>query len=152
MIGERPTSFANIPYKFSELWEESAGPMPNGLEEFPTSIRYTAVIQKRGRFFFGPKRESKLYSLYYAELESLSVRGSILEMLYHSRLPSNFSVLVRINRATGIIETFKYRGDELVSQSRGVDWQSAFVQATIMGPHPLEPKQKSEDFSEGNAT
>src|ERR1700730_16158984 len=60
-----------------------------------------------------------------------------LEMRYRSSIESDFSVLVVLHRE-GRIETFKYRGSELICEACGPDFRTAMIHTTAAGLAPGE--------------
>ena len=50
-----------------------------------------------------------------------------------------YSVKVRLDKISGAMGTLKYRGEEAVSIAEGPDFESAMLQATMMGLQPGEP-------------
>ena len=59
-------------------------------------------------------------------------------MRYRSSIESDFSVLVVLHRE-GRIETFKYRGSELICEACGRDFRTAMIHTTASGLAPGEP-------------
>jgi hypothetical protein len=53
-------------------------------------------------------------------------------MRYRPTIGSDFSVLVKLHRDGGI-DTFKYRGSELICEASGSDFQSAMIHTTACG-------------------
>ncbi len=60
------------------------------------------------------------------------------QMRYRPEVDSDFSVLVKLHRDGGI-DTFKYRGAELICEASGADLQSAMIHATACGLALDEP-------------
>ena len=55
------------------------------------------------------------------------------ELTYFNREGGTYRVRVVINRASGRLETFKYKGRKLVACASGLDFESAMVQTTLVG-------------------
>lgn len=60
-------------------------------------------------------------------------------MAYASRDESPYHVLVRYQKASGLWETFKYRGEHVVCYASGGTYAHAMIQTTLAGLAPDEP-------------
>jgi hypothetical protein len=60
------------------------------------------------------------------------------QMRYRSAIDSDFSVLVVLYRDGGI-DTFKYRGSEMICEASGADFRSAMIHTTACGLALDEP-------------
>jgi hypothetical protein len=123
------TSFdflAYIPHAIESHWDNVWAP---SLAGFPVNIVYAARIEGVGlahaTYIFDPG------TFLQSEWSKL--------MRYRPTVDSDFSILVVLHQE-GCIETFKYRASELISVSRGPDFQTAMVHATARGIETDEPR------------
>ena len=75
---------------------------------------------------------------YEPDTETFSETESTKEMVYVNEHGGEYSVKVRLNKATGAVEAIKYRGEEVVSIAEGPDFDSAMLQTSMMGLQPGE--------------
>src|ERR1700756_4726789 len=54
-------------------------------------------------------------------------------MTYRNSEGGTYRVRVVLNKASGRLETFKYKGEKLVARASGRDFQSVMVQTTLVG-------------------
>ena len=54
------------------------------------------------------------------------------QMRYRPVIDSDFSVLVKLHQDGGI-DTFKYRGSEMICEASGADFRSAMIHTTACG-------------------
>jgi len=116
---------ACIPHAIKSHWDNVWAPRLAG---FPVNIVYGARIDGVGlaeaTYVFDPG----------TFVESQQSR----QMRYRSTVDSNFSVVVVLDRKGGM-ETFKYRGSELICEACGPDFRTAMIHATAFGLAPDEP-------------
>ena len=65
------------------------------------------------------------------------------QMRYRPEVESDFSVLVKLHRDGGI-DTFKYRGAELIREASGPDFRTAMIHTTACGLALDEPIDNRE--------
>jgi hypothetical protein len=69
---------------------------------------------------------------------TISIRAHLLnpsqsrQMRYRPVIDSDFSVLVKLHQDGGI-DTFKYRGSEMICEASGADFRSAMIHTTACG-------------------
>ena len=108
-----------MPKQKAEAW-----PPP---ESFLSAEEVGAVSAFCGRFLgWEPTRRIVGPSTQRHKLRLLSM------MRYRPTIGSDFSVLVKLHRDGGI-DTFKYRGSELICVASGSDFQSAMIHTTACG-------------------
>ena len=67
------------------------------------------------------------------------------QMLYRPTVDNEFSVLVVLHR-DGRIDTFKYRGSELICEASGSDFRTAMIHTTACGvalDEPIDSQQSA---------
>ena len=94
----------------------------------PVNIVYSHVGQK-----------GFAIACYEPDANLFSETESTKEMVYVNEHGGEYSVKVRLDKISGAMETVKYRGAEVVSIAEGPDFESALLQATMMGLQPGEP-------------
>jgi hypothetical protein len=111
--------FASIPHAIASDWDDIWAPRLAG---FPVNLCYTTWIEGVGMacatYIFDPG----------TFVESEQSR----QMRYRPIVNSDFSVVVKLHRDGGI-DTFKYRGSELICEASGVDFRSAMIHTTACG-------------------
>ena len=75
---------------------------------------------------------------YKPDANTFSETGNTKEMVYVNEHGGEYSVNVRLDKISGAMETIKYRGEEEVSIAEGPDFESAMLQATMIGLQPGE--------------
>src|ERR1700690_1334847 len=122
IVSNRPETdnlVAFIPFAIESDWDEIWAPRLAG---FPVNLCYAERIHGTGvacaTYVFDPTT--------FVEGEQSR------QMRYHSAIDSDFSVLVKLHRDGGI-DTFKYRGSELICEASGPDFRSAMMHATACG-------------------
>ena len=121
-----------VPHQIEADWDEKWGPLPAG---FPLNIVYTFV-----------PRESKYNEMlaiitasYEPDLATFRETKKTRELTYFNREGGTYSVRVVLDRASGRLETSKYKGDKLVACASGLNFESAMVQTTLVGIERDEP-------------
>jgi len=120
-----PDFLACIPHAIEPHWDKVWAPRLAG---FPVNIVYAARIEglglARATYVFDP-------GTFVQDDRSKQMR-------YRPTVDSEFSVLVVLHPGGGI-DTFKYRGSELIREASGPDFQSAMLHTTMGGLVPHEP-------------
>jgi hypothetical protein len=120
-----PDCLAFIPHAIESHWDNFWAPRLAG---FPVDIVYAARIEGVGlaqaTYIFDPG----------TFVESDQSR----QMRYRSAIDSDFSVVVQLHRDGGI-DTFKYRGSELICEASGAEFRSAMIHTTACGLALDEP-------------
>ena len=116
---------AFIPHIIEADWDSVYAPRLAG---FPVNIAYAARIEGGGL----------AYATYVFDPETFVENERSRQMRYRSSIDSDFSVLVVLHRE-GRIETFKYRGSDLICEACGPDFRTAMIHTTAGGLAPGEP-------------
>ena len=104
------------------------------LEGFPLNILYASVRQ-------GPNMSVVTASAFY-EPDPATFRGTdtARELTYFNKLGGDHRVRVVFNNA-GDIETFKYKGENLIAHASGRNFDRAMTQTTMIGTQEDEPAE-----------
>lgn len=87
-------------------WDEKWGPLLAG---FPLNILYAHVHERHGR-------EPTIFTASYEpDLATFSESDAVREMTYRNPKGGDYSVRVVLHKDSGVLEAFKYRGEELVA-------------------------------------
>src|SRR6266478_1174957 len=125
-----PDFLAFIPHAIESHWDKVWAPRLGG---FPVNIVYAARIEGVGlaqaTYVFDP--------ITFVEGEQSR------QMRYRPKVDSDFSVLVKLHRDGGI-DTFKYRGSELICEASGSGFRSAMIHTTACGLALDEPVDNPE--------
>jgi len=116
---------AFVPHAIEAHWDNVYAPRLAG---FPVNIVYAARSEGAG----------PAYATYVFDPETFVENECSRQMRYRSSIESDFSVLVVLHR-DGRIETFKYRGSELICEACGPDFRTAMIHTTAGGLVPGEP-------------
>ena len=117
---------ACVPQKIEADWDEKWGPLLAG---FPLNIVYACVQRAESD-------QSKMLGItacYEPDLATFRETKKTRELTYFNRAGGSYSVHVVLDRASGRLETFKYKGKKLVASASGRDFDSAMVQTTLVG-------------------
>lgn len=123
---------ACVPQKIKADWDEKWGPL---LAEFPLNIMY-ACVQK------AESDQSKMLGIsacYEPDLATFRETEKARELTYFNRGGGSYSVRVILDRASGRLETFKYKGKKLIASASGKSFESAMVHTTLVGIERDEP-------------
>ena len=117
---------ACVPHRIEADWDEKWGPLLAG---FPLNIVYTFV-----------PRESKhseilaiIIARYEPDLVTFRETKKTRELTYFNREGGTYFVRVVLDRASGRLETLKYKGEKLVACASGMNFESAMVHTTLAG-------------------
>jgi len=116
---------AFIPHIIEADWDSVHAPCLAG---FPVNIVYAARIEGAGL----------AYATYVFDPGTFAEGDHSRQMRYRSSIERDFSVLVVLHRE-GKIETFKYRGSELICEACGPDLCTAMIYTTAGGLAAGEP-------------
>ena len=117
---------ACVPHQIEADWDEKWGPLLVG---FPVNIMY-ACVQR------GESDQSKMLGItasHEADLATFRKTKKSSTMTYRNSEGGTYRVRVVLNRASGRLETFKYKGKKLVARASGLNFESAMVQTTLVG-------------------
>lgn len=117
---------AMVPFTLKEVICDWQPEWPDALKEFPRNILFANSGELRG-------------SLYEPDFATFLKESEIAELTYRTVMPSEFTVKVVVNEASGAVETHKCEGDELVRLSHGPDVKGAMMMTTMHGIDPHEP-------------
>ena len=117
---------ACVPHKIEADWDEKWGPLLSG---FPINIMY-ACVQK------AESDQSKMLGItacYEPDLATFRETKKSRTMTHCNIEGGSYRVRVVLNKASGRLETFKYKGKKLVACASGRDFESVMVQTTLIG-------------------
>lgn len=117
--------FAPIPHAIESDWDDIWAPRLAG---FPVNLCYAQWIQGTGM----------TYATYVFDPTTFVEDEQSRQMRYRPEVDSDFSVLVVLYRDGGI-DTFKYRGSEMICEASGADFRSAMIHTTACGLALDEP-------------
>ena len=126
---------ANIPHQIEADWN----PRYAHLAGFPLNIMFTGIRKQRGR------TPQAIAACYWFDPGTYQEDEATKQMIYLSRTDYGYHVKVIINKQSGVIETRKYKGQKLISQSRGDSFDHAMIHATSCG---VEADEGNEDFGQ----
>jgi hypothetical protein len=116
---------AFVPYAIESDWDDIWAPRLAG---FPVTLCYAEWIQGSGM----------VCATYLFDPTTFVAGEQSMKMRYRPQADSDFSVLVELHRDGGI-DTFKYRGSELICEASGSDFRSAMIHTTSCGLSLDEP-------------
>ena len=117
---------ACIPHEIEADWHEKWGPLLAG---FPVNIVYACVQRAESD-------QSKMLGItacYEPDIATFRETKKARELTYFNREGGIYRVRVVMNRASGLLETFKCKGKKLVACASGRDFESAMVHTTLVG-------------------
>jgi hypothetical protein len=125
-----PSFLACIPHAIESHWDNVWAPRLAG---FPANIVYAARIERVG-----------LAQATYVFDPGTFIQGEqTRQMRYRPTIESDFSVLVVLHPESRI-ETFKYRGAELICEACGPDFRTAMIHTSAGGIAIGEPWTRVE--------
>jgi hypothetical protein len=116
---------AFIPYAIESHWDDVCAPRLAG---FPVNVCYLAWIQGSGT----------AYAMYVFDPATFVEGEHSKQMRYRPVIGSDFSVMVQLRRDGGI-DTFKYRGTEMIGEASGPNLRAAMIQTAVCGLALDEP-------------
>jgi hypothetical protein len=116
---------ATIPSAIESDWDDVYA---RRLAGFPLNLCYAEFIQGCGM----------ACATYVFDPGTFVDGAQSRQMRYRPEVDSDFSVLVKLHRDGGI-DTFKYRGSELICEASGADFRSAMIHTTACGLALDEP-------------
>jgi hypothetical protein len=117
---------ACVPHQIEADWDEKWGPLLAG---FPVNIMYACVQRVESD-------QSKMLGItacYEPNLATFRETKKTRAMTYCNSEGGTYFVRVVLDRASGRMETFKYKGEKLVACASGRDFQSVMTQTTLVG-------------------
>ena len=123
---------ACIPHEIEADWHEKWGPLLAG---FPVNIMYACVQRAES----DQTKMLGITACYEPDLATFRETEKTRELTYFNREGGNYRVRVVLDRASGRLETFKYKGRKLVACASGRDFDSVMVQTTLVGIERDEP-------------
>jgi hypothetical protein len=127
---------ANIPHQIEADWN----PRYAHLAGFPLNIMFTGIRKQQGG------TSHVVAACYWFDPGTYQENEEKRQMTYVSRTDYGYHVEVVINKKSGVIESRKYKGQRLISQSRGDSFDLAMINATLCGAEPDEGKEVSEQL------
>jgi hypothetical protein len=124
--GTMPGQFvAFIPYAIESDWDVIWAPRLAG---FPVNLCYAARIHGAG----------VACATYVFDPTTFVAGEQRRQMRYRPAVECDFSILVELH-PDGRIDTFKYRGSDLICEASGPDFRTAMIRATACGLALDEP-------------
>ncbi len=123
---------ACVPQKIKADWHEKWGPL---LAEFPLNIVYACVQRAESD-------QSKMLGItacYEPALGTFRETKKNRELTYFNREGGTYRVRVLLNKKSGRLETFKYKGKKLIASASGKSFESAMAHTTLVGIERDEP-------------
>jgi hypothetical protein len=124
---------ANIPHQIEADWN----PRYAHLAGFPLNIMFTRIRKQPGG------TPHTIAACYWFDPGTYQEDEATRRMTYASRTDCSYHVEVIINKQAGFIESRKYKGKKLISQSHGDSFDQAMVHATLRDVEPDEGKEDS---------
>ncbi len=124
---------ACIPHQIEVNWDGEWGPRVAG---FPLNIVYM-FVQKSKVDENGILRA--ITACYEPDLATFCETKKTREMTYFNRKGGTYRVRVVLDKARGLLETFKYRGKKLLAYASGLDFDNAMLHTTLIGIQKDEP-------------
>ena len=123
---------ACIPHEIEADWHEKWGPLLAG---FPVNIMYACVQRAES----DQTKMLGITACYEPDLATFRETEKTRELTYFNREGGNYRVRVVLDRASGRLETFKYKGRKLVACASGRDFESVMTHTTLVGIERDEP-------------
>jgi hypothetical protein len=123
---------ACVPQKIKADWHEKWGPLLAGL---PVNIMYACVQRAESD-------QSKMLGItacYEPDLATFRETEKARALTYFNREGGSYSVRVVLNKKSGRLETFKYKGKKLIASASGKSFESVMAQTTLVGIERDEP-------------
>ena len=114
---------ACVPHKIEADWDEKWGPLLAG---FPVNIVYAQTAESDQNKIIG------VTACYEPDLATFRETKKSRTMTYCNIEGGSYRVRVILNKASGRLETFKYKGEKLVARASGRDFESVIVQTTLI--------------------
>ena len=117
---------ACVPHQIEADWDEKWGPLLAG---FPVNIMCACVQRTESD-------KSKMLGItacYEPDLTTFRETTKTRTMTYCNSEGGTYRVRVVLHRASGRLETLKYKGEKLVACASGMNFESAMVQTTLVG-------------------
>jgi len=121
---------ACVPHEIEADWHEKWGPLLAG---FPLNIVFAQTAESDQNEIIG------ITACYEPDLATFRETEKTRKMTYFNRDGGTYCVRVVVDRASGRLETFKYKGEKLVARATGRDFESAMVHTTLIGIEKDEP-------------
>jgi len=123
---------ACVPHQIEADWDEKWGPLLSG---FPLNIVYARVQGAESE----PNKMLGITACYEPDLTTFRKTKKTRTMTYRNSEGGAYSVRVVINRASSLLQTFKYKGEKLLARANGRDFESAMVHTVLAGIEKDEP-------------
>ena len=117
---------AFVPHQIEANWDEKWGPLLAGL---PLNIMYACVQRAE----LDQTKMLGITACYEPDLATFRETKKTRELTYFNREGGSYSVRVVLNKKSGRLETFKYKGKKLIASASGRDFDSAMVHTTLVG-------------------
>jgi len=117
---------ACVPQQIEADWDEKWGPLLAG---FPLNIVYASAQSAES----DQSKMLGITSCYEPDLATFRETKMTRTMTYRNSEGGTYRVRVVLNKASGRLDTFKYKGQKLVARASGRDFESAMVHTTLVG-------------------
>ena len=117
---------ACVPQQIEADWDEKWGPLLAG---FPLNIVYASAQSAES----DQSKMLGITSCYEPDLATFRETKMTRTMTYRNSEGGTYRVRVVLNKASGRLHTFKYKGQKLVARVSGRDFESAMVHTTLVG-------------------
>ncbi len=131
-VNEFGDFIACVPHQIEADWDEKWGPLLAGL---PLNIMYASVQRAESD-------QSKMVGItacYEPDLATFRETKKNRELTYFNREGGTYRVRVLLNKKSGRLETFKYKGKKLIASATGKSFESAMAHTTLVGIERDEP-------------
>ena len=123
---------ACVPQQIEADWNTKWGSLLAG---FPTNITYACVQRAESE-------QTKMLGItacYEPDVATFHETEKARELTYFNRGGGKYSVRVVLDRMSGRLETFKYKGRKLIANASGMSFESVMTQTTLVGIERDEP-------------
>src|ERR1700720_2089368 len=116
---------ACVPHQIEADWDEKWGPLLAG---FPVNIVYAQKAESDQN-----KTLAIITASYEPDLATFRETKMTRTMTYRNSEGGTYRVRVVLNKASGRLDTFKYKGQKLVACASGLNFESAIVHTAVAG-------------------
>jgi hypothetical protein len=117
---------ACVPQQIEADWDGKWGPLLAG---FPLNIMYACVQRAESDH----STMLGITACYEPDVTTFRETTKTRTMTYRNSEGGTYRVRVVLHRASGRLETFKYKGQKLVARASGMSFDSAMVHTTLVG-------------------
>lgn len=129
---QNPLWKIELPLMIEPEWDDRWGPLLAG---FPLELVYSSEGLSGNNKGTSTVRKAR----YLLDLGTFFEDQARKQMHYFPRLPSEYYVIVKWDKAAQIWTTDKFRGDRLVVKATGRTFKQAMIHTLLVGLQPDEP-------------